>query len=178
MPVNDDLRYPIGKFEFAGEIGADLREIWIREIEEAPDRLAAALEGLTEEQLDTPYREGGWTVRQVAHHLADSHMNSFIRFKLALTEAEPAIKPYDENAWVRLEDSLRAPAAAAVDMVRSLHVRWALLLKSMNDADFARTFFHPESKRVSRLDRTLGLYAWHGKHHIAHITSLRERKGW
>ncbi|MBW5448106.1 bacillithiol transferase BstA [Cohnella sp. CFH 77786] len=173
-----DLRYPVGKFSHEGEITPSQREEWIREIEQLPERLAAAVSGLSQDQLDTPYRDGGWTVRQVAHHVADSHMNSIMRFKLALTESEPAIKPYDENAWAQLEDTRQAPIEHALDSVRSLHARWVLLLRSMSDADFAKTFYHPENKRVSRLDRTLGLYAWHGRHHVAHITGLRERMGW
>jgi uncharacterized damage-inducible protein DinB len=176
--MTNDLRYPVGKFVYEGEITPAQREEWIRDIEQAPVQLAASLRGLTQEQLDTPYREGGWTVRQVAHHLADSHMNSIIRFKLALTESEPAIKPYDENAWAQLEDTRHAPVELALDLVSGLHVRWVMLLRSMSDADFAKTFYHPESKRVSRLDRTLGTYAWHGRHHVAHITALRERMGW
>ncbi|WP_276357988.1 YfiT family bacillithiol transferase [Cohnella caldifontis] len=176
--MTNDPRYPIGKFQHQGEISAEQREEWIRQVEEAPQRLEAALRGLTEEQLDTPYREGGWTVRQVAHHLPDSHMNCFMRFKLALTEDEPAIKPYDENAWAMLADSKNAPVGLAVDLLRSLHQRWAFLLRSMSDSDFSRTFYHPANQAVSRLDRTLGTYAWHGRHHVAHITSLRERNGW
>jgi uncharacterized damage-inducible protein DinB len=174
----DPLKYPIGKFRHEGEIDAQKREEWIRQIEEAPDRLADALRGLTDEQLDTTYREGGWTVRQVAHHMPDSHLNSFMRFKLALTEDEPSVAPYDENAWALLADSANAPVELAVELLRALHRRWALLLRSMSDADYARTFYHPGYQTVNRLDRTLGLYAWHGRHHVAHITSLRERNGW
>lgn len=176
--MTTDLRYPIGKFRHEGEITAAQREEWIRHIEELPEKLAAALHGLSEEQLDTPYRDGGWTVRQVAHHLADSHMNSLMRFKLALTEPEPTIKPYDENAWAKLKDSRNGPVAPALEMVRGLHARWVTLLRSMTEADFAKTFYHPEIGKTIRLDRTLGLYAWHSRHHVAHITSLRERMGW
>jgi uncharacterized damage-inducible protein DinB len=172
------LRYPIGKFRLEGEITGAQRESWIRHIGELPEKLAAALQGLSEEQLDTPYRDGGWTVRQVAHHLADSHMNSLMRFKLALTEPEPTIKPYDENAWARLEDSRSGPVETALTMLRGLHARWVTLLRSMTEADFAKTFIHPDTGKSNRLDRTLGLYAWHGRHHVAHITSLRERMGW
>lgn len=176
--MTQDSRYPIGKFAQAGDITPEQREAWIRDIEQAPEQLAAALQGLSDEQLDTPYREGGWTVRQVAHHIVDSHMNSIIRFKLALTEPEPTIKPYDENAWAQLADTRDAPVDLAVAQLRGLHVRWAMLLRSMNEADFAKTFFHPANNSVSRLDRTLGIYAWHGRHHVAHITALRERMGW
>jgi len=176
--MTQDLRYPIGKFAHDGDIGPEQREAWIRDIEQLPDQLAASLAGLSEEQLDTPYREGGWTVRQVAHHLTDSHMNCVMRFKLALTEEDPIIKTYDEDAWAKLADSSRAPVQLAVEEVRGLHRRWSMLLRSMTDADFARTYRYPEASRSSRLDRTLGLYAWHGRHHIAHIQSLRERMGW
>ncbi len=176
--MTQDLRYPIGKFVQEGEIAPEQREAWIRDIELLPGQLAAALDGLTDEQLDTPYREGGWTVRQVAHHLTDSHMNCMMRFKLALTEEDPVIKTYDEDAWAKLADSDRAPVSLAVEQVSGLHARWSLLLRAMNDADFARTYRYPEASRSSRLDRTLGLYAWHGRHHVAHITSLRDRKGW
>lgn len=173
-----DLRYPIGKFAYEGEITRERRDLWIDEIASLPVRLAEALEGLTEERLDSPYRPDGWTVRQVAFHLADSHLNSFARFKLALTEDEPAIKPYEEGRWALLPDSAEAPVAMAQAFVSALHERWAYLLRRMNDAEYARTFFHPASGKTSRLDAALGMYAWHGRHHIAHITSLRERMGW
>jgi uncharacterized damage-inducible protein DinB len=173
-----DPRYPIGRFVHEGDIGASEREAWIRDIELAPDHLEAALANLTPEQLDTPYREGGWTMRQVAHHMADSHMNSLMRFKLALTEEEPAIKPYDENTWAQLEDTIRAPVELSVDLLRGLHARWVLLLRAMTDTDFARTFYHPESKKIYHLDRVLGTYSWHSRHHVAHITALRDRMGW
>lgn len=176
--MTQDLRYPIGKFVQEGDIAPEQREAWIEDVERLPEQLAAALEGLSEEQLDTPYREGGWTVRQVAHHLMDSHMNCLMRFKLALTEEEPVIKTYDEDAWAQLADSSRAPVSLAIEQVSGLHARWAMLLRAMSDADFARTYRYPEASRSSRLDRTLGLYAWHGRHHIAHITALRERMGW
>lgn len=176
--MTQDPRYPIGKFVHEGEIAPEQRESWIRDIELLPGQLAAALDGLTDEQLDAPYRDGGWTVRQVAHHLTDSHMNCLMRFKLALTEQDPVIKTYDEDAWAKLVDSSAAPASLAVEQVSGLHARWALLLRAMNEADFARTYRYPEASRSSRLDRTLGLYAWHGRHHVAHITSLRACKGW
>lgn len=176
--MTEDLRYPIGKFVHEGDIDSARREAWIRDVEQLPGLLAAALAGLSEEQLDTPYREGGWTVRQVAHHLADSHMVCVFRFKLALTEAEPTIQTYEEDAWARLADSSSAPVSLALEQVRGLHARWALLLRSMTEADFARTYRYPNASRPSRLDRTLGLYAWHGRHHTAHITALRERMGW
>lgn len=172
-----DLRYPIGKFSFAGECSEAQREQWIRDIEELPAKLIEAVSGLSEEQLDLPYRDGGWTVRQVVHHLGDSHMNSVIRFKLALTEDAPTIKPYYEDRWAELGDSVGVDIALSIRLLESLHAKWAILLRAMDEADYARTFIHPESKRTIRLDYNLGLYAWHGKHHVAHITSLRERMG-
>ncbi|MDQ0112354.1 YfiT family bacillithiol transferase [Paenibacillus harenae] len=170
-----ELRYPIGKFEFAGECSAAQREQWIGEIEALPTRLVEAVAGLTEEQLDLPYRDGGWTVRQVVHHVADSHMNSLMRFKLALTEDQPTIKPYYEDRWAELEDSVSLDIGVSISLLESLHKRWVVLLKAMKETDFERLFIHPESQKTIRLDYNLGLYAWHGKHHVAHITSLRDR---
>ena len=172
-----DLRYPIGKFTIEGEITEQRRRQWIDEIREAPAQLRAAVAGLTEEQLGTPYRPGGWTVRQVVHHLPDSHLNSYVRFKLALTEEQPTIKPYEQERWAELEDGRAAPVEISLALLESLHRRWVLLLYSLQPADFLRRFRHPELGEVS-LERNLALYAWHGRHHIAHITSLRERMGW
>jgi hypothetical protein len=172
-----DLRYPIGRFRLEGEITQEQIATWIREIEEAPSALRQAVAGLTEGQLDTPYRPEGWTVRQVVHHLADSHINSFVRFKLALTEENPVIKPYFEERWADLADGRTAPIAPSLALLEALHQRWVVLLRSLAPADRGKTFRHPEYGERT-LDRTLGLYAWHGKHHIAHITSLRERMGW
>jgi uncharacterized damage-inducible protein DinB len=169
-----DLRYPIGKFEMGQQITEEKRQKWIEKIAEAPARLREAVQGLTEEQLDTPYRPGGWTVRQVVHHLADSHMTSFIRFKLALTEEEPLIKPYDEAKWAELEDSRGVAPELSLSLLDVLHQRWVILLSSMSDSDYQRAFRHPEIGTVT-LEKVLGLYAWHGLHHIAHITSLSER---
>ncbi|HLI30711.1 MAG TPA: putative metal-dependent hydrolase, partial [Terriglobia bacterium] len=146
-------------------------------IEEVPARLRAAVKGLSDAQLDTPYREGGWTVRQVVHHLADSHMNSYVRFRLALTESEPTIKTYDQTRWAELRDARTAPVEPSLALLESLHKRWVLLLKSLEAADFSRTFRHPDRGTMT-LDQNLALYAWHGRHHVAHITSLRERMGW
>lgn len=173
----DDLRYPVGQFKFDGQLSADQRRLFIDEIAEAPARLRAAVAGLTPEQIETPYRPGGWTVRQVVHHVPDSHLNSYVRFKLSLTEEEPMIKPYDEAAWSELEDVRTAPLETSLTLLDMLHQRWVLLLRSLKDADFARTFRHPEMGLVS-LEKNVALYAWHGRHHIAHITSLRERMGW
>ncbi len=172
-----DLQYPIGKFALPQEFSDKERQIYIKQIEEAPAKLRAAVAGLGEQQVDTPYRDGGWTVRQVVHHLADSHMNAFIRFKLALTEEQPAIKTYDQKRWAELADAKALPVEPSVALFESLHKRFVALLKSMSAADFARTMNHPEQGIVN-LDRYLSLYAWHGRHHVAHITSLRERMGW
>jgi hypothetical protein len=172
-----DLQYPIGPFAWPADVSADQRRRYIDEIEQAPAHLRTAVAGLTGDQLDTPYRTGGWTVRQVAHHVPDSHLNSYLRFKLALTEDEPTIKPYDQSRWAELGDVRMAPVETSLVLLESLHHRWVSLLRSLSDADFARTFRHPEIGIV-RLDKNLALYAWHGRHHVAHITSLRERMAW
>jgi hypothetical protein len=171
-----DLRYPIGKFDRVESLTPDQRRENIEAIAAAPARLAAAVSGLKPEQLDTPYRPGGWTVRQVAHHVPDSHMNAYIRFKLALTEDEPTIKPYMEDRWAELADS-KAPIEPSLALLENLHKRWVLLLRSLTPADFARKLRHPELGLLT-LDQTLAIYGWHGRHHVAHITSLRERNGW
>ncbi|QMV44680.1 putative metal-dependent hydrolase [Cohnella cholangitidis] len=176
--MNQDLRFPIGRFNAEGEVSARQRLDWIDEMANLPIKLAAAIEGLNGAQLDTPYRPDGWTVRQVVHHLADSHLNSFTRFKLALTEDQPAIKPYYEERWAQLADTVQAPVETSIALIAALHERWVILLRSLTDEDFSRTFYHPESKQVFRLDHVLGTYAWHGRHHVAHITSLRRRMGW
>jgi len=171
-----DLRYPMGKFSW-GRSGEGLlasegeRQQWIAEIEETPARLRVAVDGLTDAQLDTPYRPGGWTVRQVVHHLADSHVNSYVRFRLALTEDEPIIKPYEQDSWATLSDARSAPIEPSLTLLTSLHQRWVMLLRSMKTDDFARAFKHPELGRVT-LERNLALYAWHGKHHVAHVRSV------
>ena len=172
-----DLRFPIGRFKLEGTPTEEEIGRAINQIAEAPAKLRAAVEGLSAEQLDTPYRPAGWTVRQVVHHLPDSHLNSYCRFKLALTEDEPTIKSYHEDRWAELEDSLTTPIGVSLAMLESLHHRWVLLLKSLAPADFARTFRHPEIG-VLNLAQNVCLYAWHGRHHAAHITSLRERTGW
>ena len=172
-----DLSYPIGRFEWKVESSPEQRRERIDRIQAAPARLMAAVRGLSEEQLDTAYRPGGWTLRQVVHHLADSHLNSYVRFRLALTEDAPAIKDYDQERWAELHDARRAPVAVSLVLLEALHRRWVQLLRSMAPPDFARTFVHPELGVVS-LDRSLALYAWHGDHHIAHITTLRERMAW
>src|SRR5580693_6051712 len=172
-----DPRYPIGKFTFDSPASEGQRTKFIDDIEQAPAGLRNAVKSLTPEQIETPYREGGWTVRQVVHHVPESHMNAYIRFKLALTEDEPTIKPYDEDGWSKLPDVAPTPVETSLALLDALHDRWVTLLRLMDEAQFARTFRHPELG-VVRLDGNLALYAWHGKHHIAHITSLRERMGW
>ncbi|HLN04185.1 MAG TPA: bacillithiol transferase BstA [Bryobacteraceae bacterium] len=172
-----DLQYPIGRFAWSGPNSEDDRKRYIGEIEQAPSRLRAVVAGLSDAQLDTPYRPGGWTVRQVVHHVPDSHLNSYVRFRLALTEPEPTIKPYDESRWAELTDAKTAPIEMSLALLESLHSRWILLLRGLKQNDFAREFRHPELGTVS-LDKNLALYAWHGRHHVAHITSLRERMGW
>jgi uncharacterized damage-inducible protein DinB len=172
-----DLSYPIGKFDFKQTVAPESRPGMIADIAAAPAHFRRAAAGLDEAQLDTPYRPGGWTVRQTVHHVADSHMNSFSRFRLALTENEPLIFAYQQELWAELHDSRAAPVETSLQLLDSLHTRWVMLLKSLSDADFARTFRHPEIGLV-RLDLYLALYAWHGRHHAAHITSLRDRMGW
>jgi hypothetical protein len=174
---HDDLRYPIGKFHLEGAITPERLAEWIGQIAEAPARLREAVAGLDEGQLDTPYRPGGWTVRQVVHHLPDSHLNSYTRFRLALTEDEPTIKPYDEVRWAELPDARTAPPEPSLALLEGLHQRWVLLLQSLTDADWGRRFVHPELG-VRTLRQTVAMYAWHGRHHVAHITSLRRRQGW
>jgi len=173
----EDLRHPIGRFSFQPPSTAEQRQKWIAEIADAPAQLRAAIAGLNEEQLNTPYREGGWTVRQVIHHVPESHMNAYIRFKLALTEHEPTIKPYDEAAWAETAEVRETPLEVSLVLLESLHKRWVVLLQSMSDADFLKQFRHPELGVVP-LEKNLALYAWHGKHHTAHITALRERMQW
>jgi uncharacterized damage-inducible protein DinB len=169
-------RYPVGRFEAPASNGPGERTAEIETLRRMPERLRAALAGLSEAQLDTPYREGGWTVRQVVHHLADSHANSYLRFKLALTENCPTIKTYDEAAWARLPDST-LPIDRAIVFIEALHSRLVALLEVMSEGDFERSFNHPERGRVT-LRSNLALYAWHSRHHVAHITSLRARMGW
>jgi uncharacterized damage-inducible protein DinB len=172
-----DPRYPVGKFSPPqGAVPDAERAQLLNQVTEAPAKLRAAIQGLTETQLDTPYRDGGWTSRQVVHHVADSHMNAFIRFKLGLTEDNPTIKPYAEHLWADLADQ-KLPIDVSLPIVDNLHQRWVAVLRSMKETDWARTFNHPEMG-MQRLDRALALYAWHGRHHVAHITSLREQKGW
>ena len=171
------LRYPIGEFVVPEEVTKAQREGWLEEVAQLPERLRSALAGLSDAQLDTPYRPGGWTVRQVAHHLPDSHLNSYTRFKLALTEENPTIRPYDETKWAELGDS-SAPIEVSLTLLDALHERWVILLTSLSGSDWQRTFTHPASQQTLTLEQSLANYAWHGEHHLAHVTSLRKREGW
>lgn len=172
-----DLSYPIGKFEYSGSSTPEQRAQYIREIEETPARLRDAIRGLNEQQLNTPYRPGGWTPRQVVHHVPESHMNAYTRFKLGLTEDNPTIKPYNENAWSQTPEVAQTPLDVSLALLENLHKRWVLLLRALTPKDLARTIVHPELGQLN-LDRYLAMYAWHGKHHVAHITSLRKRNNW
>jgi hypothetical protein len=175
--MTQDAKYPIGKFQSEDNLSDARRKELIEQIAELPAKVRAAVVGFSEQQFDTPYRDGGWTVRQLVHHVADSHMNAYVRFKLALTEDEPTIKTYEQDRWAETIDSRTAPAEISLSMLDGLHHRWAMLLRAMTPADFARRFTHPEHGKMT-LERLLGLYAWHGQHHTAHITELRKGKGW
>ena len=175
--ISADLRFPIGRYHSVREISSDQREEWIRELEALPGNLRSAVAGLSQTQLDTPYRPGGWTVRQVVHHLPDSHINSYCRFRLALTEHTPMVKTYEESLWAELPDARNSAVEPSLVLLEGLDGRFTALLRSMTEADFSRAFLHPELGEI-RLDWTLGLYAWHSRHHVAHITNLRLREGW
>ncbi len=164
-----DPRFPIGVFTMPRTVTPEERAACLTRIAALPARLRVAVAGLTESQLDTPYRSGGWTVRQVVHHLPDSHMNSYVRFKLALTEASPVIKPYDEAAWALLGDTRDTPVETSLAILEALHTRWVVLLRGLSEEQWGRTMRHPENGLL-RLDQVLALYAWHGDHHVAHIT--------
>ena len=172
-----DLRYPNGEFKYEKSLTDNERQACMAKIEETPARMRAAVAGLNEEQLNTPYRSEGWTVRQVVHHVPESHLISYTRFKLAMTEDEPTIKPYFEDRWAQLDDARQAPIALSLDLLDAVHGRWIWFLRSLKQDDFQRTFRHPDLGIVS-LDKNVALYAWHGPHHVAQITSLRERMGW
>lgn len=174
--MSEDLRYPIGKFDSSIEVTPEVRKNFIQTIEDLPKKIREAVNDLSDEQLDTPYRPEGWTVRQLVHHVADSHLNSICRFKLALTEDVPTIRPYYEDRWANLADA-RLPIEDSLKIIEGVHSRWATLLNSMSDEDFQRKLNHPKSGEWT-LEKFLGLYDWHSKHHTAHITSLRERNGW
>jgi len=180
IPVREleDLRFPIGKFSSPASSMAGIRDAHIQTIRLLPERLKTAVAGLDDAQLDTPYREGGWTVRQVVHHVADSHANSYVRSKLALTEDWPTIKPYDEAAWAELADSRSLPVSISLDLLTALHARWVALLDSMGVEDFHKGYIHPASGGRQNLAQVLALYDWHSRHHTAHIINLRKRMNW
>lgn len=172
-----DLRYPVGKFTFPETVSADERAEFVNQIAAAPSQLREAVTGLDDSQLDTPYRPGGWTVRQLVHHVPDSHLNSYTRFCLALTEDEPTIKGYFEDRWAELSHARTAPVEISLRLLESLHERWVGLLGSLTEEQWKRTFRHP-SLGIVALDKNAALYAWHGRHHVAHVTALRQRMGW
>lgn len=172
-----DIRYPVGKFDPKPTINETDRKALINQIAWVPQKLREAVHGLTEQHLDVPYREGGWTIRQQVHHLPDSHMNAYTRFKLAVTEENPTIKPYSEHLWAELVDGKLSPIEPSLVLLESLHERWVMFLRSMKPEQFARTLIHPQNGPMT-LDRLVQLYAWHGRHHVAHITAQRQRMGW
>ena len=174
--TTDDLRYPIGTFA-AVPATPEIRRAAIDDIAALPQRLREAVARLSDAQLDTPYRPGGWTVRQLVHHVADSHMNGFIRVKLALTEENPTIKPYDEKTWASLADT-QLPVGVSLDILDNVHARWDAVNRGLTPEQFQRTFYHPELDKSLTLDAQVQLYAWHSKHHVAHVTGLRQRQGW
>jgi hypothetical protein len=173
----EDLRYPVGPFAPSSSSGAAARQRAIADIAALPARMREAVADLTDRQLDTPYRPGGWTVRQLVHHVADSHMNAFVRLKLALTEDAPVIKPYDEKAFAGLVD-VRLPVAVSLDLLAALHARWIAVYAALADDQFTRTYVHPEYPEPHTLDHQAQMYGWHSRHHVAHITALRQREGW
>ena len=173
-----DPRYPIGPFERRDSLTADERRKAIESIAAVPQKMRDAVRGLSDKQLDTPYRDGGWTLRQVVHHVPESHMNAYIRLKLALTEDNPTIKPYDEAGWAKLPDSYETPIETSLTLLDSLHKRWDTLMRRMSADDFRRTFRHPEHPGDLSIDWLVAMYSWHGRHHVAHITSKREQMGW
>jgi hypothetical protein len=172
-----DLRYPIGKYDWPASLDSAARQQSLATLESFPSRLEEALAGLSPAQLDTPYRDGGWSVRQVVHHLADSHMHSYLRCKFAASEENPIIKAYDEARWARFEDGAHEPAESSLAILTGLHARWVRWFRSLEEGDWPRQFVHPENGPM-RLDVTAGLYAWHSRHHLAHITELRRRLQW
>lgn len=174
----DSLRFPIGKFKIPESYSKENFADWIHQIRELPKLLYAEVSKLSNEQLNTPYREGGWSIRQVVHHLADSHINSYCRFKLALTEETPSIRPYYEDRWALLEDGKNAPIEISLKLLDALHTRWVYMLERMSEKDWERKFFHPESKREFELKTILALYAWHSEHHLQHIVQLKKRMNW
>lgn len=175
MNTTDTLRYPVGKFSVPTPITAPHITEWIESIEAFPAALRTVVAGMSEAQLDTPYRPGGWTVRQVIHHVADSHMNSYIRFKWTLTEDNPTIKAYEEKDWAELPEAKHAPVEISLALIESLHTRWVMVLKQLGEAELTRSFVHPESGRSLQLDWMIALYAWHGQHHLGHVKLVAEQ---
>jgi hypothetical protein len=174
----EELKFPIGRFEKPDTITKEQITQWIDAISAFPTRLNTAVSNLTEEQLDTPYRPEGWTIRQVVHHCADGHMNSLIRLKLALTENEPIIKPFDEVSWAELADSKNMPIAPSLKMIEGIHARWTALLNLLTQEHYNRSFIHPDHNNKIRIDEYIAMYAWHSNHHLAHITTTKERNNW
>ena len=175
--MTDDLRYPRGKY-LPQLFSRKQKEEWLLDIKFLPSELEISVQNLDAFQLETPYREGGWTVQQLVHHVADSHINAYVRFKLGLTEEDPTIKPYEQDAWVELNDVKSLPVNISLTLLHALHQRWYTMIEPLREEQWERTVFHPEHKKLISLWELLGMYAWHGKHHVAHIISLRERKGW
>jgi len=173
-----DPRYPIGPFQRRDELSTDERNAMIDIIAAAPARMREAVAGLDDAQLDTPYRDGGWTARQVVHHVPDSHLNAYVRLKLALTENEPTIRPYDESEWAKLDDVRVTPVEVSLTLLESLHARWVGLMRALRPSDFRRTLRHPDHAGILTLDWLVAMYSWHSRHHVAHITSLRSQRGW
>lgn len=173
----EDLKYPIGKFRLDPEVTPEKRDGWIDRLDELPSRLHGAVDDLSDQRLETPYRPEGWTIRQVVHHIADSHINAFVRCRLALTEPKPTIKPYDQAAWARLADARSAPIGPSLAIISAVHERWVFLLRDLSQDDYSRVLHHPEMGDID-VDTILQMYAWHGDHHLAHITGLRDREGW
>ncbi|WP_423146658.1 YfiT family bacillithiol transferase [Rubrolithibacter danxiaensis] len=175
---SDSLKYPIGKFVAPENISEEQIKNWIETLGNLPAKLRLAVSGLTDEQLDTPYRPGGWTLRQVVHHLPDSHMNAYIRFKLAITEENPFIKPYYEDRWAECTEAKNAPPEISLNLLESLHSRWTAFLSTLNPTDLERTYVHPEHNKTFILKEVLGMYVWHGEHHLAHILMAKQHSGW
>ncbi len=178
MDALEQIKYPIGRYKAPTEFTPQLINEWISAIEAMPSWLDPCIENLDEAQLEVPYRDGGWNSRQVIHHIADSHMNAYIRLKLALTEDNPIIKPYDENKWAVLTDVETVPVNISITLLHAMHRRWAAMLRSMGHEDWGRTYFHPEQNKSVPIWQMTALYAWHGRHHMEQIRSLRERMGW
>ena len=173
----DDLSYPIGKY-IPQPFSQEQKEEWLLDLKFLPDHLELAVQNMDEAQLQTPYREGGWQVQQLVHHIADSHMNAYIRFKLGMTENNPTIRPYEEKEWAKLDDVFALPINISLTLLHALHQRWVTAIKNLSDDQWERTVFHPEHKKEISLWHLLGMYAWHGRHHVRHITALKERMGW